>query len=312
MLYKYTSFQHALEIRLLRLQNLVHDAELKVTISPARLDEHPIYRAVSYAWGDTTTTRIINCNDGEGRLSITANCELALRRLGRDDEEIPIWIDSVCIDQNNVTERNQQLLLMSDIYRLASKVQVHLGDEDGDSALGMGYFRDPKKFSNRPEEPWVGLLHASDIAVRPRQAVNGILSRTWFERIWVLQEVLVSSSVEVLCGDLKVTWSELTTAIFGWGGRNRIFLKEGIKEPPILFRFAENGSRDMGDILLRYMHEARKSKSTDPRDRIYALLGLAVDVASGNNPFRPDTPSELRKSRLLRGMFLPLNYLQSF
>ena len=112
----------------------------------------------------------------------------------------------------------------------------------------------------------------------------------------------MSSSVEVICGEEKVTWSELTSALIAWGARNRILLKEGIKELPILFRFVEKRNKgSMSEILLRYMHEARNSKSTNPRDEIYALIGIAADAAAGNLPFRPDWPSEGPKRNVVRG-----------
>ncbi|KIN02735.1 hypothetical protein OIDMADRAFT_118757, partial [Oidiodendron maius Zn] len=129
-MYKYSPLQHVSEIRLLRFRSPLQKPNLTVTISHVRLDQHPSYRALSYTWGDVTTTRAVECNDGEGYIFITSTCELALRSLYRDDTQTPIWIDSVCINQNNTSERNQQLLLMSDIYRLASKVQVYLGEED--------------------------------------------------------------------------------------------------------------------------------------------------------------------------------------
>lgn len=305
-MYKYSPLQHVSEIRLLRFRSPLQKPNLTVTISHVRLDQHPSYRALSYTWGDVTTTRAVECNDGEGYIFITSTCELALRSLYRDDTQTPIWIDSVCINQNNTSERNQQLLLMSDIYRLASKVQVYLGEEDESSALGMDYFRDPQKFSIQPEEQRVGFLSVSSIAIETQQAVNRILSRAWFERIWILQEVLVSSCVEVLCGDRKVTWSDLTFALIAWGGRNRLFLKEGVKEPPVLFRFVERRDKGGGlEILLRYMHESRNSKSTDPRDRIYALLGVAADAAAGCLPFRPDQPSGGKEIPMLRSMLVP-------
>ncbi|TVY23978.1 Heterokaryon incompatibility protein 6,OR allele [Lachnellula hyalina] len=304
-MYRYNPLQHPLEIRVIRFGTAlaVSDPHLQVTISHVRLDKRPVYRALSYTWGDTTLKEIVECDNGGGQLLITANCASALRRLRLEDELTPIWIDSICINQNDIPERNQQILLISDVYRLASKVQVYLGEEDEDSALGMAYFRDPRKFL--AQEEGRGFLDVSAIAEQPKQAVNRILSRAWFGRVWVFQEVLVSSAVDVLCGSDKVTWSQLTTSIWAWGGRNRIFLKEGIKEPPILFRFAEKRNRSSAlEILLRYMHEARSSKSTDPRDKIYAMLGIAADTAAGFLPFRPDMNFEGKESYKLRAPYL--------
>jgi hypothetical protein len=73
------------------------DFSVTVIISHVRLDERPVYKALSYTWGDATLKQVVECGNGGGQLLITVNRALALRRLRREDELIPIWIDSICL-----------------------------------------------------------------------------------------------------------------------------------------------------------------------------------------------------------------------
>jgi hypothetical protein len=83
------------------------------------------YEALSYAWGDPSPENHIICHGK--RLTITENCEAALRRLRRQNRSRTLWVDSICIDQSSILERNEQVKLMGDIYRHASRVLVWLG-----------------------------------------------------------------------------------------------------------------------------------------------------------------------------------------
>jgi hypothetical protein len=55
---------------------------------------------------------------------------------------ILIWIDSICIDQANVVERNQQVSIVADIYRSAESVYVWLGRGDEDTSYAIEHIRD--------------------------------------------------------------------------------------------------------------------------------------------------------------------------
>ena len=90
--------------------------------SPARL----AYEALSYVWGSTRGDREISC-DGK-RLCITANCEAALRMLRHKSESRTLWVDSICINQSSIEERNGQVKMMADVYTMAEQVIVWLGE----------------------------------------------------------------------------------------------------------------------------------------------------------------------------------------
>jgi len=58
--------------------------------------------------------------------AVTQNCEAALRQLRKKSRSIRIWIDALCINQQNISERNQQVRMMEEIYRKAKHVRIWL------------------------------------------------------------------------------------------------------------------------------------------------------------------------------------------
>ena len=100
------------------------------------------YVALSYCWGDAGTTREIIVNGYSIR--VTVNLEAALRQL-RDSncikQGLKLWVDAICIDQNNLEERGQQVGRMRDIYASAWHVVIWLGADADDSSLAMTAIR---------------------------------------------------------------------------------------------------------------------------------------------------------------------------
>src|SRR5262249_11431837 len=83
------------------------------------------YEALSYVWGSENNTRAILV-DGCSFL-VTLSLESALRQLRHSSCERVLWIDQLCIDQNNEAEKSEQVGLLGDIYRNASAVLIWLG-----------------------------------------------------------------------------------------------------------------------------------------------------------------------------------------
>jgi hypothetical protein len=76
-------------------------------------------------WGCSNRTQLITCNGKE--LRITPNLEIALRAVRRLTKRTLLWADAICIDQDNLKERNHQIRLMTKIYSSAKQVLVWLG-----------------------------------------------------------------------------------------------------------------------------------------------------------------------------------------
>ncbi|KAF2027322.1 HET-domain-containing protein, partial [Setomelanomma holmii] len=91
--------------------------------------------ALSYTWGSARNMRLVECNDEGESILLTRNCENAVRRLRSTTRQEAYWIDAICINQDDVLEREVQVRGMGDIYRAAADVVVYLGEEDEQSQL---------------------------------------------------------------------------------------------------------------------------------------------------------------------------------
>jgi hypothetical protein len=290
-LYHYSSLKHPDEIRLLRFSPAGPTEEratdLRIEIFHARLGSKPTYNALSYTWGQPSNPVSIACNDG-CILLITQNCASALCRLRKDDTGTPLWIDAICIDQENLAERSQQVSIMRDIYRFAQQVIIYLGEREADDAVAMQYLSN----YNREEEQAlarsklrpgraVGTFEVDLSSPIPR-ALQVLYRRPWFERVWVLQEANWAKDAKVLCGEYKVCWSTMKIACQAVIIQRKFGFKNAV-EPPAILRIISGISMvhhvDSQGNLLQRLHETRCCKATDPRDKIFALLSTGYDAA---------------------------------
>lgn len=121
------------------------------------------YAVLSYTWGDMQKKASINL-DGH-QFPVTTNLEAALRQM-RKRAQPPIkqeythhesywWIDAVCINQEDLAERNHQAAIMRRIYKSASSVQVWLGAAADQSDMAMTVISQltnvPKRGPGEPE-----------------------------------------------------------------------------------------------------------------------------------------------------------------
>jgi hypothetical protein len=164
-------------IRLLRLlPNEDEAAPLQCALRNYRLPKSytrtHLYEALSYVWGNQHKTRPIHV-DGVP-FPVTVNLHAALSRLRDHSFERVIWVDAVCINQENNEEKVQQIQIMAKIYSQANRVLVWLGEaaENSDQAL---------------EEIRAAGGKATDSLNNKtiQSAFLALLQRNWFQRIWV-------------------------------------------------------------------------------------------------------------------------------
>ncbi|KAI1376403.1 heterokaryon incompatibility protein-domain-containing protein [Hypoxylon crocopeplum] len=279
--FSYTSFVTEREIRLLdllpgrgRIQcNLRH-----VPISP---DNH--FEALSYCWG--THTRMVKILVNDGDFFVTRNLHAALKRL-RDKKSVrTLWIDAICIDQNNIPEKNVQVSLMRNIYGACQRVVIWLGEQD---SLTKSAFQGLEFMASKydaKEEPfayseWKRIKRGDSWGfswLTPRQVIEraesirafpSIFERPWFRRVWIIQELVVSSNPVVICGSYQIPWAKLEKARAISQG---FFDLDGQFDNLCTYRQIW---RNPQYNLFNYVLWGLKKNATDPRDKIYAFLGL--------------------------------------
>ncbi|KAJ4390487.1 hypothetical protein N0V85_007176 [Neurospora sp. IMI 360204] len=316
-------------IRLLTISTTENN-QLCAAIRPVPFDENnpPTYSALSYVWGTAGFTTPMKCN-GNTILYITPTLAEALRNvttLLRDGESI--WVDQICINQQDLEERSQQVGMMTGIYQCASKTLAYLGPPTPSTALAIDLIRRVGTvarnmagdiFLQDREERNRGLaflMTKEEISIEESEklgipfddiaswdAFTEFYDRPWYERIWIVQEMLPSRSGFVIVGTFSVSWDfvkgaalwhffkagavpkrhkpsvrgiELTANMdLPWDWRVGVeCVKElsGRRAAPI-FRWE----------LARLLAMFRRRKATDPKDKVYALLGLSeFDLGMGD------------------------------
>ncbi|KAK0611308.1 heterokaryon incompatibility protein-domain-containing protein [Immersiella caudata] len=300
-------------IRLLRLHP--GTATLRCTLTTHTLSSLPPYEALSYAWGNPRKCHLITCNNS--RLHITKSLFHALCQLRRNGQSLPLWIDAICINQSSNLEKSVQVRMMRQIYERAEHVRVWLGvavpgDEAGLALLRKVYERCRR---SRPDEldkdfsvlEALGLPGLEDPAWK---GLAGILYRPYFYRIWIVQEVLAARAVTFLLGEWTVE-GEVVLQFAGACERYRsVYDVVGVSSKVIVERrikgLESGGGERVSQAMVKSMAVAPSVKilwflrftlaeagwlsvlellnntrgfhATDPRDKIFAVVGLAGDM----------------------------------
>jgi len=288
--YKFSELQ-AQEIRLLRCYFTEHGrlaGELK-TFS-LRASTLPSFRTLSYTWGPKYYTHRIVIDDGELPVldSLYPYLEMHLRDT-EDGGKTWHWIDSLCINQDNVAERNSQINLMDQVYRSASQCDVWLGEEaeEGWRAFKFLKFLN-REFNDRPTRPSVDWIEK---VLAPREgpygddwnALERLFTRPWWTRVWTVQEFILSKAVIFCCGTLTMPRSLFRSAIhIIWSCRNKTLNYDApwnrIRLHEWYMGFGEDEDiRSQSVSLTATLAYLGNHQATDPRDRIYSLCGIVKD-----------------------------------
>jgi len=203
--FRYTALPDTSQIRLLHVLPRTNGETIRCECRPYCLQGPlPEYKAISYTWGDKSLTEPIVLNGG--RYLATKNARDVLEYV-RSEGINTIWIDAVCIDQDNTPERDAQIRLMDDVYSHAKQTIVWLGKASNDSDLALNFVTAINDALSALRGS-VGmteklLLEATSTRYNSPQwqALGNLLARPWFQRIWVIQEIALSQDVRVTCGD---------------------------------------------------------------------------------------------------------------
>ena len=301
--YQYTPLSDDLkEIRLLTLHEGRFKADIHISIHtvPLTTDSPPIYEALSYVWGSPETP--IDIQVGVQTLSITRSLAEALPYLRYRDRPRILWIDAICVNQQDLEERSRQIRRMADLYRLAERVVVWLGPGNKDSSYGLRLLKDlssqitvdwvhqkMKPRSNGTAKHWAEESEELPYGHKQVRAVYSLISRPWFERLWIWQEIqLAKSNAIVICGSDPIPWESCRSALFClyWKKEKTSVISEQfsarVKET---YHLASTGG--LKYPLQHTMHTTRYCKYTDPKDRVYAILSL-LDPSDDGIDIEPD------------------------
>ena len=304
--YQYKQLQDR-QIRLLDLKAGEHGSRLKGTIRHVSIDDPLDYEALSYTWGDsgTRTCHSISCDNQH--LGLTLNLNLALLRLRSEKCTRALWVDQICINQTNTSERNHQVRLMGDIYRKARQVDVWLGEEDDETAMGLELMPDllatfPKASGDSDIDDEVpdiaGKLGLPVVRSSAWIAFAEIFTRPYFRRMWIVQEVALGSNVMVYCGSHAVKWDDLTKAGLCMRADSDDDEVQAHNAVQMIRAYRKLNEEYRKHPITDLMFYSYNLQCLDPRDKIYGMLGLVTESHDG-----VPTPDYNSSVQLLYGDF---------
>ena len=335
--------------RLLRLDAPPVDEQHVVSCSleTFELDDCPSYYALSYTRGnpfDRATPNeaydaMYSIQINSKSYDVTKNLPEALLELRKSYAHSYIWIDAICIWQANLQERKVQVVIMDELYENATSMLIWLGISDAETGSVVQLITQIASLppimilimQARLQMDFArsdALGDASQICGLPAhgspvwRSLNAFFSRSYFQRVWILQENVFAKDAHVYCGAFsfpgKILWAAsnfLVTTNLGSVVRGVNQYSEGTTELEyvglsaagidLMRGICHSGSHSMstdGSNIINKSSEAklnvanlvqililmtRPFEATDPRDRMYALLSIvkkAVDVR-GLQPF---------------------------
>lgn len=362
-------------IRLLRIKPPEDSKTLECEVKAVEALEHVHeFDALSYVWGGKnqpeTTIRLNNTE-----ITVTRSLENILRHLGRCintnsssenlwDETHPLhsshnvwrgfarnvqehdlafnprsewlWIDALCINQDDNAERSSQVQFMRDIYRSATTVRIWFGEEDptpiplnnfetasfakirhfgefGSAPVLLVFIEQALRHHSTTLKRWAS-MPVSSMEPGWRNQLHGFLQPTakewampekffinaWFSRVWVIQEAAVSNiqNTVVMLGDWEIKWSAVGKAS-QWFEKN-FYSNMQVQNASAIWNITLQESQCLP--LLTLLSTFRNRGATDGRDRIYAMLGLAEETFTTLNE-QTDQLLEINYDKLQQDVF---------
>ncbi|KAN0093987.1 HET domain containing protein [Hyaloscypha variabilis] len=289
-LFNYTPLdQPEYEIRIVRLHPGPRRRESPIVCHLITVDlrSAPIYEALSYEWRSPFSKKhTIRLND---RLFfIRENLWQALYNLRDSREARLLWIDALCIDQASVHERNCQVSRMGDIYSQAARVVAWIGEDDPEARRGRDFLSELAACTVERYCPPNGSCwrwqHTSKWA-----ALSSLCTRSYWSRLWIIQEVLLASELVIQCGPWSFPWEEVSN-VFHYLRENLTGFcspkpKQSIvSSVPFRLEFWRQKRRmavfagTKHDLVpLQYLVALFKdSHCTDARDKVFGLRSLSL------------------------------------
>ncbi|RKL36220.1 hypothetical protein BFJ72_g8349 [Fusarium proliferatum] len=312
MVYKYDSLLLHGQIRLLKIIPGTQNAVVSSHMSVVNLEDNPTYKCLSYTWGEpggdetdeswSKPSQTILIDGFE--IHIRQNLYNALIALCQSGILGPIWIDALCINQNDVEERNAQVSQMANIYKSAEEVIVWLGHEREYTQTAVACFQ--RLPITRQE-----LLSDEHVVLRDKALAScsftdsELLAMTrfftdhaWFGRTWTLQEMWLARELTFMCGTIyasvDVILAGSSIAHDSYSSRS---VTEDIQRTPAI-TWLMNFTYDLIAKLRKEVDETspsplgfevdyhRARHATDPRDKVYGLLAIS-DTTTADDYMEP-------------------------
>jgi hypothetical protein len=285
------------------------DEDRRSYIDPSGSVQHSIatvpYDAISYCWNDGTSKADMFLNDL--LFKAPSSAVEVLRKVRSTNCNRVLWIDAICINQCDYDERGQQVTMMGDIYLNSASTIVWLGPSLDEAETQHAFqlcstvaeqILQGRDIHQLPEIDTLASTCRS-ISIPLEQSLtllNTVFSRRWFTRLWVWQEVALPPVAVCQIGGYTIPWREIMLTAFWWNEVMDQFndlppeslpdeqTQWNMHFPATIFMIANDSDQQepfAGLHLSQIVYQSRHGEATDPRDKIYGLLGMTRWSKSG-------------------------------
>lgn len=285
--------------RTIRLVQFLSGPALQCRMRTYELADAPAYVALSYTWGSPIFEKSLEV-DGS-TLRVTKNLHEAVHQLHSyaRDRALLFWADSICVNQQDLRERSEQVQLMNMIYSRAKSVLIWLGPLTSSIEFAINRMIEwEQHFEHMPRysgKEWIE--NDSEISVsdprfsgepgsnndRAFEGLRELCSRQWWTRAWVVQESMANlQCTNLCCGNRMIAWETIQLAL------SLVRYTQYHRQKGTAGNFFHGNHCSLawiriwkqGDHMIRLLDVLdilRSFDCEDPRDRVYASLGLATD-----------------------------------
>lgn len=266
------------------------------------------YTALSYSWGRPELLDVLICN-GQTR-PISRSNAAALKALRHPTQPIHLWIDAVCINQEDVQEKSRQVAEMLLIYKKAQSVTAWLGEVDDADLLALACIRNPAVLSALTSG-FRERCHGASCLDQLRAMYKALLcfyEKPWLRRTWIRQEIFGARQLVMQCGMHQISWDAFiqgskTLAIIRslLPDQNAISYEVEASLARLLEEAQLNATIPLSGIksprtLTEVLLASPLFEVSDQRDTFYAILGMC-NVSTHSN--KSDRQSEARRAAVL-------------
>jgi hypothetical protein len=212
-----------------------------------------------------------------------------------------LWADAACINQKYIDERSQQVPLMRTIYQGASQVLIWLGPQDEDVPIAMRLI-DKMAALTREELALKGTMKREFVSVEMNKewglpafdslewdVLRTFCSRPYFTRAWIVQEIRVARRATTFSSEYEMLWFNIQKASMWLIFKNyrRVLPTQYLDTitAPSLIRMTNLKTTPLLDLL----QHTRFQNTTDPKDKVFSIFGLATELIESKDPRQADS-----------------------
>lgn len=290
--FHYQGLAHAKgSIRLLRIEKgwWFDDISCSLFETFLNADQVSPYKALSYAWGGggKDVHQILIDNQA---FEVKDNLFSALQHIRHTDQDVLLWVDAICINQNDKRERGQQVTQMGCVYSIAEEVLIWLGPGNEDTLELMQSVNwidtnAKKAQASANGQDWTELCRhfmierlgspGSRLHSKQLSRLAELLKNGWFKRVWILQEVAMAKAARILCGYYSCPARTFGFVPFLMG----LEVDEHTQAVlDIMPRLRKNTWWSSSRYLHYLLTKFSGSQATEDRDKVYALLSMSEDA----------------------------------